>query len=177
MSKLKSLKEHVSALEASTEGKKAKTFNKSELNGLVTAFLNEEDYEVDVVKFKNGKVVSEKIQPVKDFRKQLAYIMHDAAGVDKTEASEIMSKYKFKNFDSLYPVMSESQYLYMKAGKKFEYLPKDGFAGGTIIVHKDPSEAEYTAPSTKEKGVTVKDSHDLLQAKSKIQSWRKNKKK
>lgn len=166
-------------LSVSAKGKPVKTFSRTDFDRLAKAFINTPDYEATTVSLKGGELQEKSVKPVEGFRGMIQAILRDF-GVDKAEAERVMSdSYEIKSVNGLYEFVSELIYVYMDAGKKFDFLPKDDFVGSILLDEIEESVKDY--PIKKKDGSTVtynvtKKKHKVLNKKSKCPQWKKSKK-
>lgn len=158
-------------------GKVKKTFSRSDFDKLLKAFLNDYGYTTTTAGLKDGKVVTTDLTPVKNFRDTVITKLLVDAGHDKAEAAKIAAEYEFTNVTGLYEIMSEIIYQYMSAGKKFNFIPKEDFAGSLTIKEVPETVSEHSRPGKPELGKTKTKTkaHKVLDKKSKAPSWLKAK--
>lgn len=159
------------------KGTKYKGFSRSKFTTLMTGLLNDPDYEAEIAKVKDDQVVCEKIQPVKEFRKQIVEKVLRDHGVDKAEAEKAAQTYEFtaKQIDSFYPVMAEGIDKYMDLGFAFKFHQKKDFGGLVYKAKGDSGRKKFKNPSN---GSTVEmdiDEHKVLVRKSSAPAWCKHK--
>lgn len=166
-------------LSISAKGKPVKTFSRSDFDKLAKAFLNDVNYSTEVYSTRNGEVQTKTVNPVQGFRGMIQAILRDF-GVDKAEAERVMdSTYEIKNVNGLYEFVSELIYVYMDAGKKFEFMSKEDFIGNISLDEVEETEKDYII---KKKDGSVnsykvaKQKHKVLNKKSKCPQWKKSKK-
>jgi len=163
-----------SNLTTSKAGKTVKSFNRSQFDKLAKAYLNSTDYTIEVAGTKGGELVKTTIEPVKAFRGMLKRILIEF-GVDKQEAETILDSSKeIKNVDGIYELCSELIYQYMNAGKKFDFITREDFAGSLTLKEIGESISEHKDIRTGEKFKVSKKAHKVLDKKSKTPKWLKN---
>lgn len=163
-------------ISTSKKGKPIKTFSRSDFDALAKAFLNEIDYKAEVAGTKEGKIVTNDVFPVKEFRSMLATILKDF-GVDAAERERILTNYEIRNVNGLYEVCSELIYKYMEAGKKFDFMPKTDFQGSLTVKDVPKTTGTYRDITTKEEISITREAHKILERKSKCPSHLKKKNK
>lgn len=157
----------------SKSGKPVKSFSRSDFDKLAKAYLNSPDYVIEAAGTKGGEMVTKQIESVKLFRGMIQRILIDF-GVDKQEAATILDASKeIKNVDGIYELCSELVYQYMNAGKKFDFITREDFAGSLTLKEMGETTTEHTDIRTKEKYKISKKPHKLLDKKSKAPSWLK----
>lgn len=158
----------------SKKGNPVKSFSRTDFDKLAKAFLNEVGYEAEVSGTKDGKLATEKIFPVKQFRSMIGAILKEF-GVDKAERDAKLETFEIKNVDGLYEVCSELIYKYMEAGKKFDFISKSDFKGSLTLKDVPKMTGTYRDIKTKEELSITKEAHKLLERKSKCPQHLKNK--
>ena len=153
------------------KGKPIIAFSKPDFDKLAKAFLNDFNYTTGVVSAKADTIVTKEVMPVQMFRAKT--ILMDF-GVDSQEVQKVLDTYQFRNIDGMYEVCSELIYNYIKAGRKFDFMPKDDFNGGVLLKHMDGFVGEYTDITTKQKIKVRKEGHNLLKMRSKCPAWKKH---
>lgn len=115
-------------------GRVVSTWSKKDFDNLLTAMLNDNDYEVDVCSVKHGEKITNKIKPVEDFRNKFVKAILESY-MDEADATEKAKHIKFSRsqVESMYPIMSEAIYRYIETGKKFSFMSKDDFIGSIGI--------------------------------------------
>jgi hypothetical protein len=169
--------EEQKARKASGKDVKYKGFSRTKFTGLMTALVNDPEYEAEIAKSKEDGVVVDKIAPVKEFRKQMVEKVLRDYGVDKAEAEKAAQTYEFsaKQVDSFYPVIAEGIDKYMDLGFAFKFHQKKDFGG---LIYKAPGDSgrkKFKNPST---GGTVEmdiDEHKVLVRKGGAPKWCKHK--
>lgn len=157
----------------SAKGKTVKSFSRSDFDKLAKAYLNTPDYTIEAAGLKGGELVTKTIEPVKAFRGMIQRILIEF-GVDKQEAATILDSSKeIKNVDGIYELCSELVYQYMNAGKKFDFITREDFAGSLTLKEMGEAISEHTDIRTKEKYKVEKKAHKLLEKKSKTPKWLK----
>ena len=163
---------------ATKNGRKAgATFSKKDFSSLAGAMLNEYDYETEVIKTKNGEFEEEKTQPVKAFRDAfIGQVLMDA-GVDKQEAAKKAAEYHIssKQAETLYPVLTETVYQYMKAGRSFTFPNKKDFSGSIKLRDVAEHDSEHTDRESGKVTKTHIKAHKSLVKKCGAPKWCKKK--
>jgi hypothetical protein len=158
----------------SAKGKTVKSFSRSDFDKLAKAYLNTPDYKIEAAGMKGGEVVKKEIEPVKAFRGMIQRILIEF-GVDKQEAATILDSSKeIKNVDGIYELCSELVYQYMAAGKKFDFITREDFAGSLTIKEVGEAVSEHKDIRTGEKFKVAKKAHKVLEKKSKVPKWLKD---
>lgn len=115
-----------------TEGKKHRNvpYSKKKEAQLAQALLNTPDYEMPVMKTKNGEFFEEKQQPVAEFRKQFVEKVLKDNGVDKQQAEAASKEYNFSlaQAQALNNLNRESVEQFMRAGFSYDFGHKKDFA-------------------------------------------------
>jgi len=159
----------------SKKGKPVRSFSRSDFDKLAKAWLNEVGYKVEAVSTKDGELVKKDVFPVQEFRNMLKVILQDF-GVDKQAAAKVLdASYEIRNVDGMYEICSELPYVYMDAGKKFDFIPRENFIGSMLLDEVGESVGEFTDIRSKEKIHVQKKAHKILQKKSKCPKWLKSK--
>lgn len=167
-------------LSVSASGKVVKTFSRSDFDKLAKAFVNEVGYTTETVSMRGGELQRKEVTPVKAFRGMIQAILRDF-GVDKAEAERVMDEtYTIKSVNGLYEFVSELIYVYMDAGKKFEFMPKEDFVGNISLDDvEEETDKEYRikkSDGTENVYYVTKQKHKVLNKKSKCPQWKKSKK-
>jgi len=163
-------------LTMSKKGKPVKSFSRSDFDKLAKAFLNTPDYVIHAASVKDGELTTKEIKPVEQFRGMIYRILLEF-GVDKQEAATIMNEKEIKNVDGLYEVCSELIYQYMNAGKKFDFITREDFAGSISLKDIAESVSTHKDMRTGEEFKVHKKAHKLLEKKSKCPKWLKKRQK
>ncbi len=157
----------------SKSGKPVKSFSRSDFDRMAKAYLNTPDYVIEAAGTKGGEMVKKNIEPVKAFRGMIQRILIEF-GVDKQEAATILDGSKeIKNVDGIYELCSELVYQYMNAGKKFDFITKEDFAGSLTLKEIGEAVSEHKDIRTGEKFKVSKKAHKVLDKKSKTPKWLK----
>jgi hypothetical protein len=157
----------------SATGKTVKSFSRSDFDKLAKAYLNTPDYKVEAAGQKGGELVKKELEPVKAFRGMIQRILLDF-GVDKQEAARVLeSTTEIKNVDGIYELCSELVYQYMSAGKKFDFITREDFAGSLTLKEIGEAISEHKDIRTGEKFKVSKKAHKVLEKKSKVPKWLK----
>lgn len=158
-------------------------FNKKNFEKLMKTMINDPNFKTEMVKVKKGQLDSvEEIEVSKEFRKFCKKIV-EKAGVDKTESERILTdEFMVDSVSGLYEFFATAMYLYIKAGNRFDLIPKKNFKGSIAIknIEKSSKTSEAFSPQTREslgKFEVTKDSHDILVVKSSCPSFLKNRRK
>lgn len=156
----------------SAKGKAKKNFSRKDFDQLFTAFLNENDYETEVVSVKGEELVRETVKPVAEFRKVFYNTLLDF-GVDKQEAAKILDgTYQFNKTPGAYEFTSEVLENYLKH-KKFNFLPKEDLAASIVLEDVEEEVKEFRKPGTDEKSKKRIKKHRKVKAKSSAPKWAK----
>jgi hypothetical protein len=144
--------------------KTALPFSKSKKAQLTQALINDPDYEIEVVKMKEGKFVTEKLAPVKDFRKAFIEKVLIDNGIDKAAAADAAKKYKYnlKQAEALYPVMAEDIESYMRLGYTYRFNDKRDFSGAIYMRDMPGGEKVNRDPKSGNKVTSKIDPHKVL---------------
>ena len=144
--------------------KTAFPFSKPKFSELTRNLLNDPDYEVELVKFKDNELTVEKSQPVKEFRKQMLEKVLTDNGIDKQAAADAAAKYQYsaKQADTIYPLVSEDIERYMRLGYTFKFGDKEDFNGSVYMRHVDGYEKTFRDPSSGKEVPTKIDDHKVL---------------
>lgn len=166
-------------LSVSGKGKVVKTFSRSDFDKLAKAFLNDVNYTTETVSYRGGELQRKEVKPVQAFRGMIQAILRDF-GVDKAEAERIMDEtYAIKSVNGLYELVSELIYVYMDAGKKFDFMSKEDFTGSILLDEVEESTDDYTikkSDGTQNTYKVTKQKHKVLNKKSKCPQWKKSRK-
>ena len=153
-----------------TKDKKSKNvpFSKKKKTMITQALLNDVDYEVDIIKTKDGEFETETVKPVEEFRKQFIGKVLMDNGIDKAQAETAVREYQYsqKQVESFYPVQMEDAEQFMRAGYTLKFLDKPDFSAsvkmGTVddrvITSKVPNSDKTTKTHEKEHMVLTKKS-------------------
>jgi len=160
-------------------GKKKKTFSRSDFDDMLKALLNETEYEMTTASIKNGVMVEKTIKPVELYRESLKKLAI-AVGMDAQDAEKFMTV-SIKDVSGMYEIASEIIYKYIEADKKFDFVPRPDFVGSLTLADIGPSEKVYksirkpgdTTPQTESTVKTKK--HKKLECKGKAPKWCKEK--
>ncbi len=162
-------------ISTSSSGKEIKTFSRTDFDKLASAFLNDVEYKTESVAMRGGKLERKTVEPVKALRGLIRKVLIDF-GVDKQEAEKIMdSTYEIKSVDGIYELCSELVYQYINAGKKFDFMTKEDFSGSILLKEVDEVVTEHKDIKTGEPYRVKKKKHKVLEKKSKVPKWLKNK--
>lgn len=153
-----------------TKGKKTKNvpFSKKKKTQITQALLNDVDYEVDIIKTKDGKFESETIKPVEEFRKQFIGKVLIDNGVDKAQAEEQVRNYQYsqKQCEAFYPVQVEEAEQFMRAGYTLKFLDKCDFSGSVKMIEVPDRVITGKVPNTDKITKTHEKPHMILTKKS-----------
>jgi hypothetical protein len=165
-----------SNVSVSASGKPVKSFSRSDFDKLAKAYVNTPDYTVESVSLKGGELVKKEIKPVEQLRGMIQRILVDF-GVDKQESARIMdSSYEIRNVDGVYELCSELVYQYANAGKKFDFITREDFAGSVLLNDIEAGVSKHKDIRTGAEFEVEKKAHKVLKAKSKVPKWLKNRK-
>lgn len=157
----------------SKTGKPVKSFSRSDFDRLAKAYVNQVDYTLESVGQRAGVLVRKEVKPVENLRGMLKRILLDF-GVDKQEAERVMdASYEIKNVDGIYELVSELTYKYIEAGKKFDFITREDFTGSLTLKELGETVSEHKSIATGEKFKVKKQSHRILEKKSKTPKWLK----
>lgn len=153
--------------DAKKKEKKVKTalpFSRSKKAALTQALLNDPDYEAEVIKFKDGDFVTQKIKPVSEFRHQFIEKVLTDHGIDKQEAANAAKKYKYslKQAEAIYPVVSEDVENYIRLGFTYRFLDKKDFSGAVYMRDIPGGTKSYRDPSTGKEVKSKIDPHKVI---------------
>ena len=165
-------------------GKVKKTFNLADEAQLTNSLINDTDYTYEIVKNRNGELVTESVNPAKLVREKIKNVLVDF-GVDKQEAENVMSgeKYQMKLDNSLYYFYPHVITLYTDAGKKFNFPQTRDCNASITMQHVGKTTKEYRSikkgddSSPAEKFLVEIDDHRIIKTSSKAPKWLKTKKK
>jgi hypothetical protein len=165
-----------SNVSVSASGKPVKSFSRSDFDKLAKAFVNTPEYTLEAVSLKGGELVKKEIKPVLDFRGMIQRILLDF-GVDKQEAARILDEtYEIRNVDGMYELCSELVYQYANAGKKFDFITREDFAGSILLKDVAAGVSKHKDIRTGAEFEVEKKAHKVLEKKSKVPKWLKNRK-
>lgn len=118
------------ALEKTSGGR----FNKKAFNDVMKAIANDTEFATKVANVKKGELEGvEEVLVTKGFRKWLQGVV-EKAGIDKAESAMVLEEtFTIDNVDGLYEFFSEAVYEYIKAGNRFDLLPKEDFKGSIYL--------------------------------------------
>ena len=158
-------------------------FNKKNFEKLMKAMLNDKDFSTQVAKVKKGELDTvEEIQVSQGFRKFCKKVL-EKFGVDKKESEKILTEeFSFDNVEGLYEFFATAMYLYIKAGNRFDLIPKKDFKGSISMKHVKKSVKTIHARSP-QTGDSLGDweiedeDHDILITKSSCPKYLKKRKK
>lgn len=160
----------------SASGKQVKSFSRSDFDKLAKAFLNTPDYTMESVSQKAGELVRKTHEPVKALRGMIQKILLDF-GVDKQEAERVLTDaYEIRSVEGIYELCSELVYQYANAGKKFDFITREDFAGSILLKEVEEATSTHKDIRTKEEFQVHKKAHKVLDKKSKVPSWLKERK-
>lgn len=166
------LNEIVSGVSGKTKGGKMKpTFSRKMFADVLTAMVNDSDYELETVQLKDGKPAFTKTKPVEDFRTKLITPILEKAEMDKADIEKFVDSYEFnsKQLDPMYDVFTSAMYEYMKAGKSFRMPTRKDFKASISIRNVEPSIYENAA-----RGIKVqREAYESLVKKSSCPDWKK----
>lgn len=152
------------------EGKKSKSvaFSKKKKNQLTQALLNDNDYEVDIIKNRDGKFELETIKPVEEFRKQFIGKVLTDHGIDKHQAEEAVKNYEYslKQVDAFYPVQMEDAEQFMRAGYALKFLDKPEFSASVKMTDVPERTITSRVPNSDRTTTTHEKAHKVLVKKS-----------
>lgn len=158
--------------------KKVGAFTKDTFEKLNSSFINELDYEVEVVKSRaeDGTVVKETIKPVQEFREKFIKPILKEVGIDSAECDALANKEINAKLSGFYDYSSELIWNYMETGRQFNLLPKDDFQGGFYLVNEeaDSEPTQHRVPKKDEFVYVKKDAHKVIKAKSKCPKNKKH---
>jgi hypothetical protein len=158
----------------SASGKPVKSFSRSDFDKLAKAYLNTPDYKLEAVALKAGELVKKELEPVKALRGMIQRILLDF-GVDKQEAARILdASYEIRNVDGIYELCSELVYQYANAGKKFDFITREDFAGSVLLKDVAAAVSKHKDIRTGEEFEVAKKAHKVLEKKSKVPKWLKD---
>jgi hypothetical protein len=161
-------------LSTSASGKPVKSFSRSDFDKLAKAFLNTPGYKAESVSFRGGELVKKELEPVKELRKMIQKILLDF-GVDKQEAAGILEEtYEIRSVEGIYELCSELIYQYANAGKKFDFITKEDFSGSILLKDVEAGVSTHKDIRTGEEFKVEKKAHKVLDKKSKVPKWLKN---
>lgn len=159
-------------VKVTAKGKEKKNFSRASFDDLFTAFLNENDYETEVVTLKGGELDRKTIKPVAEFRKVFYNTLLDF-GVDKQEAQKILDgSYQFSKTPGAYEFTSEIMENYLKH-KKFNFLSKEDLNASISLETVDEGVKESRIPNSDEKVKHNIKKHRKIKASSKAPKWAK----
>lgn len=128
-------------------------FSKKSFNALLTAMVNDPEFTTDFAVSSKGELKSvDQIKVTEGFRKWLKMVV-EVAGIDKAESEIVMSKdFVIPNMDGIYELFTTCMYEYMKAGNRFDLMPKSDFKASFAMKKKGPTTKKGTLlnPSTGE---------------------------
>ena len=176
---MKTFKEVFDELKASQNmsknGKVIKTFSKTDFDRLIKAFLNDNDYTTQMYSKKDGEGVTKDVAVIQQLREGFIKPILTLAGVDKQEASTMAKEIQISSVDGLYEFISEAIYVYMSAGKKFEFMRKEDFTGSTTLADLLEVEKMYRVVGTGNEVKIRKEAHKKLIGQSKCPDNKKKK--
>ena len=148
--------------------KKGVPFSRSKFTNVAQGLLNDPEYETEIIKTKNNEFITEKIQPVKDFRKAFIEKVLIDNGVDKVKAAQAAAQYEYTNkqSDNLYPIISETIDQYMRLGHTFRFMDKKDLSAAISVIDVEGSEKSYRNPNKGNDVTTRIDDHKVLVKKS-----------
>lgn len=153
-----------------TKGKKSKNvpFSKKKKSVLTQALLNDVDYEVDIIKTKDGAFETETIKPVEEFRKQFIGKLLVDNGIDKAQAEQAVREYQYsqKQCEAFYPVQMEDAEQFMRAGYALKFLDKPDFSASVKMSEVPDRVTSGKVPGTDTVTKTREKEHMVLTKKS-----------
>lgn len=131
------------------------------------AYLNSQDYEMEMLKTVNGEPVVEKVTPVKDFREVLGGIM-TKAGLDKEDAAKFAKEYEFKGTEAkvFAPLANGLILSNLQTGKAYVLANSPELNATLKIKDIGASTKENRNPKTGETIVSKYDEHQRIGVKS-----------
>lgn len=125
-------------------GKKIRSWSRTDFNTLLGAYINDPSYEMETVKVVDGNLTEVKTPVVKEFREKFITPILVAYGVDKEEAAQAAMNYEFKagQLTSAYDFISDFVYQYLDAGKKFTFQSRKDFQGSVYLQENEESKVE-----------------------------------
>lgn len=161
------------------KGKIKRTFSRETFEQTVRALANDPEYKVEKAQWKNGKVETVDVYPAAVIRKVVERILRDVAQMDPQEAAAQAEQYEIPAIDGWYDFVSEAMYAYLKAGKKFDFIPKYDSNLSLFIEPKDAGVKVSRTIANEKKGIESReitnqiDAHQKLVAKTKVPKWLK----
>jgi hypothetical protein len=172
----KEVKEELSKV--GDDGKAKKLYSRTDFDALTTALINTPDYEVEHVGMSKGEVVTKSTKPIQEFRGYVKKVLIDF-GVDKIEAENIMTDYKFPKATGIYPLITSAITEYCDTGKKFTF-PTERDMQASIFIDRKPKQTKQYK-SIKKEGVEqevfdiMTEEYRCMKASSKTPKWLKKK--
>ena len=164
-----------------TKGKKVKNvpFSKKKKTVMTQALLNDVDYEVDIIKTKDGAFETETVKPIEEFRKQFIGKVLIDNGIDKAQAETAVKEYQYsqKQCEAFYPVQMEDAEQFMRAGYALKFMDKPDFSAAIkmsevpdrVITGKVPNTDKVTKTHEKEHLILTKKSGTPKCCKEKLE--------
>lgn len=137
------------------EKKPGKLFSKGDFAHLLSALLNEEEYEMVYVKGVDkdtNEPITATSKPVKKFRDMLVKLLVKAK-IDRTDAEAIVSAYNFSKADGdvLYEIFNEILDQYLRAGKTFKALPREDYELKLVMTDEEEKITSGTMKGRKDR--------------------------
>lgn len=112
-------------------------FSKKNFTNLMKAMANDPSFSIKVPVIKEGKKDHiENIMVTEGFRKWCKKLL-EKAGFDKKESAMVLdSSFEIDTMDGLYEFFATALYEYMKAGNRFDLIPREDFKGSLSVVKK-----------------------------------------
>lgn len=156
-----------------TKDKKMKsTFSRKMYNEVVTALVNDPDYEMETVQVKNNVPTAVVTKPVRAFREKLLSPILADLKVDNEDAKKYIENYEFtkSQTENFYDLACSSIYEYMKIGKTFRLPSKEDFVAAISIRKMEPKLYVNTRTGKK----SQREGYDSLVKKSVCPLWKRH---
>ncbi|MCM1220946.1 MAG: hypothetical protein NC548_41315 [Lachnospiraceae bacterium] len=150
--------------ECSKPGAK-KTFNKTMLNELGTALLNDATYVREEVVVKDGALVPVTSNPTAELRKQIIGSVAKSAGCDQAEQQKLIEEHQFPQLD-VYGYVDSLLQEYLSTGKKYVMGRQENFQASIETETVKAGIKEVRRPGATEKTKQRQGEFVKLKAKS-----------
>lgn len=155
------------------------SFSKTDFNELINALINDVDYQMETVKIVDGQLTDFSAPIVKEVREKLLIPVLMKAGVDRNEATEIASTFRYSNSQTtcLYDFIADALYQYMDAGKKFNFPNRYDFNGSIHLKDVEEEVVERDVRDIKDHRTIIghkkekRNSHKTIVKKSSCPLW------
>lgn len=155
------------------------SFSKTDFNEMINAMINDPEYQMETVKVVDGELTNFSTPVVKEVRDKLLIPVLMKAGVDKAEATELASTFRYSNNQTscLYDFVVDAIYQYMDAGKKINFPNRQDFNGSIYLKDVDEEIVERDIRDIKDHKTIIghkkekRGRHKTIVKKSSCPAW------